>query len=250
MGPFTVLAPGYGAVTIDYEHDFSSGATRYHVGGARFSGVVTVAPCIVRPRYWDNPPVGLQVDTGQLDIVFGDGPPDIPTLPLASAYYLDRPNRPTVNGMRLVGALALDIAAAAGTTEPIRHRDLGVAVYRETTGRGGAPVPDVTADRCTAVLAVLARNWSSRPESDLARLRTAAAARIAGPLLATAHDEWASSAAEYAELTARWAVIAADCAALHTLIPDAAGTSDGCPCASEGARPCPPPQIATAQRRP
>jgi hypothetical protein len=247
MTPLTIIAAGYGAITIDYEHDFTTGATRYRVDGARLRGVVIVTPRIGRPRYWHDPPIGLQVDTHHLDMVFGDGPPAIATLPLASDYFLNRDDRPIVNGLRLLGALAVNLARvrAAGTTEPVRCADLDARLFRETGGPGVAPVPSTTADRVAAVLAAMARHWSTRTEVDLGRLRTAAAAQVAGPLLATAHHEWAHTERDLAAPTARREVIAADHAALHALLPDAPKD-----CSEEAsAQSCPPPTAVSAPQR-
>ncbi|MEH1124784.1 hypothetical protein [Micromonospora sp. CPCC 206061] len=166
MPTFIGLVPGYGASTITFDDDLTIGATRYHLSGPRVHGVVVAVPLLDTPTQ--------QPGTGRLAMVFGDGPPPPPGADPDT--FRRRVDRPTANGLRLTGTTTVEIARAAPAVRVSTH-DLGVSVTRETPD-GARPAPAATADRVASVLALLARHFSHRHLTVLARLHTARLAAL------------------------------------------------------------------------
>ncbi|MEH1124795.1 hypothetical protein [Micromonospora sp. CPCC 206061] len=220
MPALTLEVPGYSSMNGTYDHDFATAETRYQLTAARFDGVIVVAPHIETAyyEYTDNiEPFTL--DSGRLAIRYGDRDPSVKPHRFADWDRLTRRNRPTVNGVQLLGGTIVTIAKAyLGVDRPIRAHKLGIGVHRDLDGRA-VPAPDATATRVASVLAALARHWAGLPPTDLAELRTAAGRQVAAGYWADAGRALAKTREQIAALREREQLLIRERATLSALVP-------------------------------
>lgn len=163
----------YGPAHASVRVDWSTGRAYYTVTGSRISGTWTVW---VGNAADTDRPTSLNVDYGEDD---GESYVHRPE---------NRPNRPVINGIRVVGGTHGHDPARVMTLD--RRR----VVCRRPTGWGGCtPVPDRTNDRMAAVVRAILSDCIASP--DLARLHRVAA-KTAAPRL---RDEQARQAQRLAD---------------------------------------------------
>lgn len=192
---------GIGTIRATYTDDWDTGATTYTVTGPRVSGAYTVT---LNPH---GRGAELDPDTPYLMVAYGRGD-------FWMTREEDRPDRPRINGVELVGGAGVDV-------DQMRSRRLtgwNVPARRRTGPTTTREVPAATQDRNAAVVEAVVTHWVTRPDSLALRLASIRhqAARL-GPQLehqiTVARERVAEALAELERLQ-DWAAAAAETAAM------------------------------------
>ncbi|MBA9005873.1 hypothetical protein [Thermomonospora cellulosilytica] len=158
--------PGLGRLRAAYTDDWEEGVTTYTVTAPRVTGAFAVALA----EEWDTGRP-LDPDSPRVRIDYGAHVP--------GRHYFhgwERPDRPVVNGISLVGAAYVDL-------DVMRQRRLG---WRDVNCRKAigkwhdTPAPQPTNERTALVVHALVFHWATRPDN--LALRLAACRRHAGRL--------------------------------------------------------------------
>lgn len=185
---------GFGVLTVQDEAvDWESGHTCYRVHGARVAGTFTIRPTPAG----DGPiPTHVAVAFGRDD----------------SGRMAEWDDRPTVNGVRLLGTVGVGDPRRVATWSPTSRSICAGEPYATTS------LSDATMNRATAVVRALVGRWYARP--DLYPIIRAAARHQAPHRLARTHDTIAKLKEQAGELNRQISEQAERAAALSRLATD------------------------------